>query len=414
MIRLSPREDLKIPCPICQKDVEVHAITIPGMRCLADTTCSHCERAFFQDLPVSHALLYPTSIDQKTEELFYKGLDWYPLLLQKTVASKKQATSPTISIEGEKLNTRAIVLNCLDTYYGHSLLKLLNAQYYLDTYPDHDLIVIVPSFLRWMIPAEVERAMTVSIPLREGYLWMENLDKMIKDIETEYEETWLSPAYSHPHPSQVTIERFIPGIVPFSRDELTKRPLQATFITREDRLWIASETLSKILAKFGSYWPISWFKQLCIWYQNRKITSLARQLKKAVPDLTFKVIGLATSGSFPSWIKDSRAKKIDEKMERLWCEEYAKSTLIIGIHGSNMLLPSAFGGMILNILPKFKFGNAIQDLLIQESDSRVALFRYRLLPITLSTSTIASIAISQLRGIGKFLKNNIENTHLSD
>ena len=62
-------------------------------------------------------------------------------------------------------------LNCLDTLYGHGLLKLLNAQHYLEQCPEMELVVLVPHYLRWMVPEGVAEVWTLDLPVRRGVEW---------------------------------------------------------------------------------------------------------------------------------------------------------------------------------------------------------------------------------------------------
>ncbi|HEX8685798.1 MAG TPA: hypothetical protein VF654_04825, partial [Pyrinomonadaceae bacterium] len=49
-----------------------------------------------------------------------------------------------------------------------------------------------------------------------------------------------------------------------------------------------------------------------------------------------------------------------------------------GVHGSNMLLPSAHAGGVVELIGPERWGNLTQDILFRDtSDCREALFRYR-------------------------------------
>lgn len=45
----------------------------------------------------------------------------------------------------------------------------------------------------------------------------------------------------------------------------------------------------------------------------------------------------------------------------------------MGVHGSNMLLPSAHARATLVLMPRKRWGNFIQDILFQEPNPRLAL-----------------------------------------
>ena len=84
------------------------------------------------------------------------------------------------------------------------------------------------------------------------------------------------------------------------------------------------------------------------------------------------------------------------------CNCYAKSDVVIGVHGSNMLLPSAHANMVLDIMPKDRWGNVTQDVIYQENDNRMTSFRIRYIPIETKVSSLAFIAQSMINGFEKY------------
>ena len=105
---------------------------------------------------------------------------------------------------------------------------------------------------------------------------------------------------------------------------------------------------------------------------------------------------LETKTKFPTWIEDCRVKNFDAETEQKTCQIYADSRLVIGVHGSNMLLPSAHAGMTIDILPEDRLGNFAQDILYQETDPRFASFRYRYLSFQTDPAELAKIGLSML------------------
>jgi hypothetical protein len=132
-------------------------------------------------------------------------------------------------------------------------------------------------------------------------------------------------------------------------------------------------------------------------FQNIKVTRLFMLLRKNFPSSLFTVSGLGTATEFPQWIGDQRVAKFDADIERDVCKVYSESRVIIGVHGSNMLLPSAHAGMTIDLMPIERWGNFAQDILYQEDDSRVASYKYRYLPLNISVSTLSNIISSQLK-----------------
>jgi hypothetical protein len=428
VIRLHPIPDVDHICPYCQVRLEVKGWYIPGMRNLADLKCPQCGREFYGDLPAGHGLYYPMLLEQATGIVYDEhGVDWFARWLRDSYANR--VNSPIgFTVEEFRPLKQPILLNCLDTLYGHCLLKLLNAQYYLDHHPDFDLIVIIPRFLRWMVPDGVAAIWTVDLPLRRGAEWNDWLATEIKRRIEPLEKCWLSMAFAHPHPEDYDIERFT-RVRPFPVEEWDarlERPT-VTYIWREDRVWhggnpqrlfqiqarkwkpklsFAQPLLDKRKQWVVAYRRLRWLVQKLgqrigliqhpLDEQKRRVVALAQALRSTFPQIDFAVAGLGRPGGLPNWIADLRTLEISEHVERAWCERYAQSHVVIGVHGSNMLLPSAHAGAVVELVPIERWGNLIQDILIAPRDAREIMYRYRFLPIDTAPEIVAAVTASLL------------------
>lgn len=400
MIRLHPIPEISLECPSCATALEPVGWYIPGMRNLADLRCTRCARAFYGDLPSGQALYTPMLLEQETgvvHDAF--GVEWFAGWLRDSYAGRVDAPLSFDVSERRAIERDVVLLNCLDTLYGHSLLKLLNAQHYLDYRPDIDVIVIVPPFLEWMTPDGVAQVWTVGLPLRRGTEWNDRLAREIRRrVEALPAAVHLSLAFSHPHPEDFQIERFT-RVRPFpvrEWEERLKRPT-VTFVRREDRLWDddggAGLSFKARLAK-RSQRPTE--------RQRQKITSLAEALRREWPALDFAVTGIGEPGDLPDWVTDLRLTTPDAGAERAWCERYAASHVVVGVHGSNLLLPSAHAGASIELLGPERWGNFLQDILFRPADSRELLFRHRFMPHETSPEGLARLTGSMLRGFPDF------------
>ena len=81
---------------------------------------------------------------------------------------------------------------------------------------------------------------------------------------------------------------------------------------------------------------------------------------------------------------------------------------MIGVHGSNMLLPSAHAGMAIDLMPAERWSNMAQDILYQQKDfcgdQRVAAFRFRYMPIEVSARTLEKMIVSMSRSFAEASK----------
>jgi hypothetical protein len=268
--------------------------------------------------------------------------------------------------------------------------------------------VLVPKYLRWMVPDGVAEIWTVDLPLRRGTEWNDWLAVEISAKLKRFDEVWLSVAYSHPHPKDFAIERFT-RVQPFPVDEWHERLERptVTFIWREDRLWREQGNLGRLRR---------WAKRLRVKMglrdlslprceQTQQVVNLATHLFIAFPKLKFSVIGSGIPGDMPHWIEDLRTTTIDVAAEKAWCDRYALSHVVIGIHGSNMLLPSAHAGATIELMPLERWGNMIQDLLMPDQDCREALFRYRIVPLSVSVQELTFMIVSLLHSYQFMLRN---------
>ena len=146
------------------------------------------------------------------------------------------------------------------------------------------------------------------------------------------------------------------------KHDFDKEEYKITFVWREDRLW-CNNWIFKVCRKLK-------LLQIPLSIQNWNVRRLFSKMQKLLPTAKFAVAGLGKSTNFPEWIEDFRVDKFDEKTERQMCHVYSESRLAIGIHGSNMLLPSGHAGMTIDMIEE-RWGNFAQDILYQESDPRL-------------------------------------------
>jgi hypothetical protein len=337
---------------------------------------------YVTDLPIGHSAHWAYQIDLLDQKISGpSGIEWLSRPFLESLLSPN-TREVTITRQVFKKSQHVIILNCLDMMYGHSLLKLLNASRHIEDHPDRGLIILIPEFLRWLVPDGVAEIWSVPLSLSAMKNFYPALDHQIQDFCTGFESIWLSEAFSHP--SRFRIQDYT-GIHPHSFDRSENL---VTFIWREDRLWLPHYHAKK-LRKLG-------FQQVALAWQRRKIITLFKSIRSHYPETRFAVTGLGKSKSFPSWIHDLRVQRFDEDSEKEVALLCADSRIVIGIHGSNMLLPSGLAGMTIDLMPDDKWQCLPEDILFQEADPRLATFRYRFIPATTSPKSVASVVSSML------------------
>jgi DNA-directed RNA polymerase subunit RPC12/RpoP len=396
MIQLHPKPTVEYTCAKCGTVNKPNDWLIPGMRNLAEVSCQSCGIKYYADLPSGHGLTYPMYLFPESGEVHdIYGVDWFSTWLRESYLNR---ISQPIGFTVKEFHPvrKPILLNCLDNLYAHCLYKLLNAQYYIDHCPDYDLIVMIQPFLTWMIPEGVAQVWIVDLPLRKGTEWNDWLAAEIKNRISQYSECKLSMALSHPHPDDVNIERFV-KVQPFNIDswlETSAAPV-ITYIWRDDRIWSNHNSMSFLERR-----SVATIDQ-----QKTNVISLARFLRKEFLNADFAVAGVGHCKDLGENILNLTFEKLDESAERKLCERYARSHIAIGVHGSNMSLPSALAGTVIELLGNDRYGNIVQDLLINESDARSALVRYRMMPLNSSPEEIAAAASSLLHKIPRIFLN---------
>ncbi len=384
MIALHPIPDCEAFCPHCAAPLTVVGWRMPGMRTLAELRCPRCRREYFGDLPAAAGLYYPMLLERAGGAVHDPhNVRWFADWLRESYAARSREPL-RLTIERAHPPRNPVLLNCLDRLYGHALLKLLNASRHLDGADGGDLIVLAPSGLRWLLPEGVAEAWLVDWPLRCGARWSDWLADEIAGRVAALGACRLSRAYSHPRGEEFRIERFT-RVAPFALREWGARlaaPV-VTFVWRDDRAWSPADPLGGIIA-------------------------LAERLRAAWPALDFALVGLAQPGGAPAWIADVRCAAPDAATERRWCERYARSHVVIGVHGSNMLLPSAHAGATIDLMPDDRWRNATQDLIYRPDESAVdATFRRRLIPVATSPVDVARIADALLREYPHFAQKQV-------
>ena len=355
---------------------------VPGMRNLADMLCGRCGREFYGDLAAGQALYTPMLLEKATGAVHDPhGVEWFAGWLRESYARRSEAPVPFDIREHCPITRPVVLLNCLDTLYGHSLLKLLNAQYHLDRQQAVDLIVMVPSFLAWMVPDGVAQVWSVGLPPGRGTEWNDWLAREVRRRVEAFEQVSLSRALSHPRPDEFDIERFT-RVKPFPLGEWDARLGRptVTYIWRDDRPWRAPDDATPS-TRLGRLRGLITSRSPPGREQSESVSEFAEALRRDLPSLDFAVAGLAGGGrrgALPGWVEDLRLPALDDDAERGWCERYAASHVVVGVHGSNMLLPSAHAGGVVELIGPERWGNFTQDILFRETaDCRETLFRYR-------------------------------------
>ena len=132
-----------------------------------------------------------------------------------------------------------------------------------------------------------------------------------------------------------------------------------------------------------------------------------RKLWERLPDVQYTVVGFGKFGGFPNWIEDKRVSEFGNKTEHDLCRVYSESRVVLGVHGSSMILPSAHAGMTISLMPEKRWGNFAQDIFISETDTREALYCKRVLPSEITINELVDICFHMVNDRKGYIKRMV-------
>jgi FkbM family methyltransferase len=373
LFTLRPTPDRGGSCPRCDHPLRLRRLRIAGWRMLADGDCERCGHRYLQDLPAGHGLMYPATLDVGSGEVFQSGDGpWFADALR-PMWELPDTEPVALTVERSGDGGPAVLLNCLDKIYGHALLKLLNVSRHLDD-GRRAVIVLIPASLRELVPAGVAETWIVDEPTPRFERWLVDLETQAARELDRLGDCVLSEAFPHPHPSTYSLDALVGAVA-------SERLGDPTIVLslRADRSWGRDPRR-----------------------QAANVERLWRRLSSAFPGARCAAIGAAAPGGLPDGVDDLTSTRPDRETERRWLGLLRGADLAIGVHGSNLLLPTGLARASIELLPAERYGNALQATLPSSPDSVTALIRHRTLygSDDLSDVTperVAAVAISVLR-----------------
>jgi hypothetical protein len=369
-----------------------------GAHICADVKCVKCGLEYYIDLPVGQAKVTPFTYDKKIKKVLgNEGGHWFAKLMRNFADPVTRDVK--ITIESLRPAKEVIILNTLDFCYGHSLLFLFNLNNILAQQDNFNVIVIIQPMFRWLVPEDsrICEVWTVYLKLSEGYNYYPQLSERLNNEIRRFEKVSLSSAHLLPH--KIGIVKYT-RVKPFEFNSNRSQGSRITFIWRQDsgRLWVKNRYFNYACRRIG-------VSRILRWIQLRKINRFFSLLQGRLGNqYDYSVAGLGTYGTFSSFIQDLRVDGFNDQNEKATCAVYAESLLVIGVHGSSMILPSAHAGMAISIMPEKRWGNYLEDLLVNEADERLAMYQKRVVPMRLRMDELLDITTEMVNGRELFVK----------
>lgn len=411
LIKIKPVLALSFSCPHCgAAATTVGRISVPGMYWVADCHCPECDNNFMQNLPVGHMLDYPLAINKKSKRLYPDDWNLYwqaaPFLRAcETFRSNEVSIKKMVYREHKKV----IILNALDYLYGHTLLKLYNALHHLDHHREFGLIIIIPRIFEWMIPKGCAEAWIVNLSLSELAYGYEAIERFVLNECERFDEINVSRAYSHPDFTKVDISRFT-GVQPFDLDTFYQKGPFFTFVLRNDRWWLRNR-LSEFGFRLSRRLNITKIAgRILTKRQDVLVRRTIELIRRELPNAEFCVTGVGNGGSLAKWARDKRTTRMNREVEQEWCRTYAMSHVVIGVHGSNMLLPTAHAAGCVEVLMEERNRNIVQDISVRYNDRR-QLFFYRFVDQFVAPRSVAAKAVAIYKNYENCFRNMVLNLY---
>lgn len=394
----------------CNCNLEFKELKWQGVYIGVHFFCNKCITNILFNLPTNQGIIDKFKLVLEEKKIFYyNNIEVKPNWSSDKFFSILNPIEREVKLDVLKIkpSKKVIILNTLDFIYGHSLLFLFNLQQLIKNKGGLGIIVLIQPMMKWLLPSEgISEVWTVNLGFNDLKQYYPNLSNQINKELLRFDEVNISAGHIIPTNNNINIETFT-SVKPFSFEQPTLKP-RITFIWREDpgRLMIRNIYVTKFFQKLG-------FKKILLPIHYLKVRFLFYLLRKSLPEnYEFTIAGLGKFGKFPNYIKDERVMNFLPTTERKLCEIYSESVLVIGIHGSSMLLPSAHAGMTISLMPSKRWGNFQEDILLSETDARLALFQKRILPLNLSLFEIKDIIIDMIKGRAYFTKKFIHSEKL--
>ncbi len=362
MFQLIPTIDSKSTCQNCKATstgkIEIEYL---GMLWTRSYRCGECGAKNYEPLPYGHYNQFNCSffvIDGKIT--FNEDCpEWIETGIHSIVNSK---TPEDVVIEKiGKANGKSVVLiNCLDSCYGHVLWKMLNLEKHKKN-NQVEVILIIPRNVAWLLPLDIEEAWVVDVGLSYLNSTISGFNEFVTSELKRFENILLSPTDSFPVDLKGHLAEYT-KTPPFDKSKFNDLPYNITLILRENRFWLRFK-IEEWLYLAGRKFKLGyWFNIGFVYRQNKLVNALVNSLNSEHQHFKITVVGFGKSGKLNRRINDQRVDALSPEIERKWCDIYARSHVVIGVHGSGMLLPTSLAAGYINILPSYKVSNKGEDI----------------------------------------------------
>lgn len=399
LIQIHPRLEVAAVCPKCQSDSSlINDYLFQGIHVLVNCTCNRCTALYYYTLPIAHDAITPIGVSHDGKHAQYDPTAkvWLAQPLINSILQRSVQLSPEIKKKNkQKLKSDVIILNCLDRCFGHSYAKMLNALQLMRDYPDHSLVLLITPNIEWLVPDGVDELWLVPGKMSDMSKYITTLQSFVKAEINKTGRCYLSTAKVFHRLETIDSEPFLRT----KRFEISKfniLPPTITFVLREDRYWHANRFDDFINRASIKFKITNYFRWYFVWRQNRLVEKTIRLILKGNPKVRINITGIGSPGGINSGTTDARSTIITEDTERQWCGIYSNSHVIIGVHGSNMMIPTSLAAGFIDIIPAHKIPHLGEDTVVYHTGRQAMLFG-RHVDVFASPGLVAEHGLHMLR-----------------
>ena len=380
------------------KTTSLEEVVFTGKHVLAKCHCDDSNYSFYHTFPVGYDLWFPISFSEDGKMSYFKksAEHWLARPLLDSFFLKDQVQVPIEKIVYRRYK-KVIILNCLDSCFGHILYKLFNAQTHLKEHSQYGLVLLIPKTLLWLVPEGVAEVWHVDVS-RNAQLDQRigNLDTFVKTELQRFEKAFLSFAFVHHDLTLFNFSLFF-KTSPFSLDHFTTLTPQITFVCREDRFWLTNQIDILLYLASVKFSVMNVMRSYFVYRQNRSIRKAIKIMNRELKNPQYFVVGIGRTGRFEKPINDFReATTVSSQREKEWCSIYARSHMVIGVHGSNMTIPTSLAAGFINLLPYHKVSHLGEDITVRHRPQDIP-FLARFLNLPASSQLVARHAVSMIK-----------------
>jgi len=340
---------LKERCPKCDNQLQIDTFYFYGWRSLYDCSCEGCKDSFLMDMPIFSGIPYPAIYDKKKKKIINSIPSWWgnPLgLIENNICDTKIISD----IKIHQVNNKVILFNLLDIVYGHSFMRLEKLTYYLDNadYETYDLFVLIPKQLRYLIEKYEDSISLIEISLafpQYKYFYTE-IDHVIKYNIKHYDEIYCE-MLKYPQQEMIKLDKL-------------NLPIQK---------WV--NEIKKVV--------IVYRKDRTVGINRRNQYYFYKKLICRLSTLNIEIIMIGDKDKYDfKYITDMRVKQFDKDTDLKW-NNACSGAISLGVHGSNLLIPSlcsAYNIEFVNYDKLYNFGQATAFLETLNQQETIQKYRY--------------------------------------